>query len=254
MEGYGVGDVAQRFGVTVRTLHHYDHIGLLCPGGRSEAGYRVYTAADVERLVRIVALRATGMPLSTVATALEANPVERTGLLHGQANALAEQQQQIDRQRAALARMMEADAMGIDLSPEESFELFGDHDPAAYEDEVRERWGDTDAYQESHRRTSSYTKADWARLREQSESVEAEFAACLVDGVASDSERAKAAAEAHRRHIDTWFYPCSYDMQCGLADMYVADPRFAAHYDERAPGLAVYVRDAILANALDHIS
>ncbi len=99
-----------------------------------------------------------------------------------------------------------------------------------------------------------YGKDDWTRMRGEQEAIEAEFAACLATGEQPDGQRAKAAAEQHRRHIDTWFYPCSHEMQVGLAEMYVADPRFAAHYDDRRPGLATYVHDAILANALDHIA
>ncbi len=91
----------------------------------------------------------------------------------------------------------------------------------------------------------------WARSRRRSRQ---ELAACLREGLPSDGERARAAAERHRLHIDTWFYPCSHDMQVGLADMYVADPRFRARYDDIEGGLAEYVHDAIVANALDHIA
>ena len=144
--------------------------------------------------------------------------------------------------------------MGINLDPEEILEVFGEHDPTEYAKEAEERWGDTDAYRESHRRTSTYTKDDWTRLGAESAAIEQELAACLREGLPSDGERARAAAERHRLHIDTWFYPCSHDMQVGLADMYVADPRFRARYDDIEGGLAEYVHDAIVANALDHIA
>ena len=141
--------------------------------------------------------------------------------------------------------------MGITLDPEEQLEVFGDHDPTQYAQEVEERWGDTDAYRESHRRTSSYSKADWERLGDESAQIEAEFAACLMGGVPADDERAMAAAEAHRRHIDTWFYPCSYEMHTSLADMYLSDERFTRHYDDQQPSLAAYVHAAIWANAAE---
>lgn len=143
--------------------------------------------------------------------------------------------------------------MGINLDPEEMLEVFGEHDPTEHAQEAEERWGDTDAYRESHRRTSTYSKQDWQRLGAESEDIEAELAACLLAGEASDGPRARAAAERHRLHIDTWFYPCSHEMHAGLGDMYVADPRFAAHYDDRAPGLAEYVRDAIIANGVERL-
>lgn len=143
--------------------------------------------------------------------------------------------------------------MGVNLTPEEMQDVFGDHDPTQYQEEAEQRWGDTDAYRESHRRTNAYSKDDWARLGAESEANELAFLAAMQAGLPPESNEAKAAAERHRLHIDTWFYPCSHEMQTGLAEMYVMDERFTAHYDKRAPGLAVYVRDAIIANALDHL-
>lgn len=144
--------------------------------------------------------------------------------------------------------------MGMNLDPAEILAVFGDEDPTQHAAEAKERWGDTDAYRESTRRTSTYTADDWRAEGEQRWAIESGFADLLTAGIQADDARAAALAEEHRLHIDRWFYPCSYDLQIGLAEMYVADPRFAAHYDERAPGLATYVRDAILANAIDRIS
>ena len=143
--------------------------------------------------------------------------------------------------------------MGVDLTPEEVREVFGDNDPTPYEAEAKQRWGKTDAYKESNRRTASYTKDDWARQSAESQAIELEFLAAMQQGHSAESVEAKNAAERHRLQIDKWFYPCSHEMQTGLAEMYVADPRFTGHYDKLAPGLAMYVRDAIIANALDHL-
>ena len=139
--------------------------------------------------------------------------------------------------------------MGIALNPEEMFEVFGDADPAQYAEEAEQRWGDTTAYRESQRRTSRYTKEVWLRLKEQGAAAETRLLKALQHGAAPDSDEAMDAAEDHRRHIDQWFYECSHSMQRGLADMYIADPRFTAHYDDQAPGFAQFVRDAIHANA-----
>lgn len=249
-----VSELAAMSGVTVRTLHHYDEIGLLVPSHRSPAGYRQYSRSDAERLARIAAYRACGMSLPDIGAVLASTGTPLVDHLNRQLALLDERAAILARQRDILRKALEAHAMGINLEPEEILEVFGDHDPRAYAEEAQERWGETDAYRESHRRTSAYTKADWQRMGEQSESIEAEFAACLAAGLPPDSERAKSAAEAHRQHIDAWFYPCTYDMQTALADMYVQDPRFAEHYDARASGLATYVRDAIWANAVGRIA
>jgi MerR family transcriptional regulator, thiopeptide resistance regulator len=247
---YTVSELARLSGVTVRTLHHYDAIGLLVPSGRSSAGYRVYRRADAERLGHVLAYRACGVPLADIGALIDAPGVDRATHLRRQLDLLDARADDINRQRQALTRAWEAATMGINLDPDEILEVFGENDPTQHAAEAEERWGTTDAYRESHRRTSTYTKEDWQRLGGESEAIEEELASCLREGLNADSERARAAAERHRAHIDTWFYPCSYDMQVGLADMYVADERFARHYDEREPGLAAYVRDAIYANAL----
>ena len=120
---------------------------------------------------------------------------------------------------------------------------------ARHEAEVQERWGGTDAYRESARRTKDYGDADWAKIEAEAEGIERGLAAALSDGSAPDSERAMDLAEAWRGHIGRWFYPCSHQMAVGLAAMYTADARFRAHYEERADGLAEYVAEAIRANA-----
>jgi MerR family transcriptional regulator, thiopeptide resistance regulator len=251
---YSVGDLARLSGVTVRTLHHYDRIGLLVPSGRSAAGYREYSTDDAERLGQILAYRACGLELAEIGSLLSAEGTDRSGHLRRLLGLLDDRMARLAEQRRVLAAAVEASEMGISLGPEEMLEVFGEHDPMQHAQEASDRWGDTDAYRESHRRTSSYTKQDWVRIREQSAEIESELAACLAAGEPADGARAKAAAEAHRCHIDEWYYPCSHEMQSGLADMYVADPRFRDHYDGIRAGLAEYVRDAIIANALDHIA
>jgi hypothetical protein len=146
-------------------------------------------------------------------------------------------------------RTMEARRMGIELQPEEVLEVFGTDRPTVHADEAEQRWGDTDAWRESHRRTSSYGKEDWLRMRAEQDAVEDRFADALRTGLLPTSPEAMAAAAAHRGHITTWFYEVSPEMHRGLADMYVADERFTAHYEKLEPELAAFVHDAIHANA-----
>ena len=116
-------------------------------------------------------------------------------------------------------------------------------------DEARERWGHTDAWRESVQRTRGYSEDDWARIRAESDQVLERIAALMADGVRPTSAAAMDLAEAHRRHIDRWFYACSPDMHRGLASMYTADPRFSAYFEEPHEGLSAFVADAIRANA-----
>ena len=193
--GYTVGELAQRAGVSVRTLHHYDEIGLVVPSERSAGGYRIYRRGDVERLSHVLAYRACGLGLDEIRVALAEDGDGLVEHLSRQLALLDERVDTLSRQRAALRKGLEAATMGINLGPDERFEVFGERDPGQYAEEARERWGETDAYRESHRRTSSYSKDDWLTLGRESEAIEVELAACLAAGLPADDLRPRAAAE-----------------------------------------------------------
>lgn len=246
---YTVGEVARFAGVTVRTLHHYDEVGLLSPSGRTAAGYRQYGDGDLERLQRILCYRALGFGLDDIAAILDDPRNDPIDHLRRQHELLTDQMDRLAAMVAAVEKTMEARKMGISLNPDEMFEVFGDADPSQYADEVEQRWGDTDAYKQSQRRTASYTKDDWLQIKAEGAAAEQRLAAAMAAGLPPDSSEAMAAAEDHRLQIDTWFYEVSPDMHRHLGDMYIADPRFTKHYEDVAPGLAQYVRDAIHANA-----
>lgn len=139
--------------------------------------------------------------------------------------------------------------MGINLEPDELLEVFGDTDPTEHHAEAEQNWGDTDAWAESQRRVSTYTKDDWLRMRAEFGALMADLAAARAEGNPPDNQRAMDLAEAHRAHLERWFYDCDYPMHRGLGDLYVNDPRFAANLAKFAPDLASYLRDAIHANA-----
>lgn len=135
------------------------------------------------------------------------------------------------------------------MDSEKMFEGFEDFDHAQYEDEARERWGKTDAYKESMRRTKQYSKEDWAKIKAEGEAVEARLAGLLEAGKHPEDPEVMDAADAHRLHMDRWFYPVSHAMHVGLGRMYVSDPRFTEHYEKQAKGLAAFLAAAIEANA-----
>jgi hypothetical protein len=134
---------------------------------------------------------------------------------------------------------------GAELAVDTMFEGF---DPSEYEEEARERWGDTDAYMYSTR-TASYGQPEWDEIRGEAEAIVRELVALMRAGAPADGPEAGALAERHRQQIARWFYPCSPQMHRGLAEMYVADERFARTYEREAEGLAAYFHDAILGNA-----
>jgi MerR family transcriptional regulator, thiopeptide resistance regulator len=247
--GYSVGKVANLAGVTIKTLHHYDEIRLLSPSGRSEAGYRIYGESDLQRLQQILFYRELGLALEEIATILDDPRTDAVGHLRRQRRLLTERIGRLHKMVAAIDHEMEAREMYIKLTPEERLEVFGDFEPENHEKEVKQRWGNTEAYRQSRRRVGGYTKEDWTRIKAEQEEIEKNLAAAFESGAASESERAMDAAEAHRQHIDRWFYDCGHETHRGLGGMYVGDDRFRAHYDERSPGLSGYIRDAAYANS-----
>ena len=246
---YSVGRVADLSGVTIRTLHHYDEIGLLSPGGRSEAGYRVYEDSDLERLQRILFYRELGFTLREISTIIDDPGTDAMGHLRRQRGLLVERIERLGAMVDAIDYEMEARTMDIRLTPEERLEVFGEFRPEDHAEEAERRWGDNEAYKESNRRVSKYTKEDWLTLKAEAEEIQNRLAAAFESGLAPDSEEAMAAAEAHRQHISRWFYECTYEIHRGLTDMYVSDERFRSNYDTQTPGLAAYIKEAAHANA-----
>lgn len=249
---YSVGQVAAFAHVTVRTLHHYDEIGLLSPSGRSHAGHRRYDDADLDRLQQILFYRELGFPLDQVAALLDDPDADPREHLRRQHELLTTRIAELQKMAEAVEHAMEAKKMGINLTPEEKFDVFGDHDPDQYAEEAEQRWGGTDAYRESQRRTARYTKADWQRLKDVATEWGARYQTLMAEGEPPTSERAMDLAEEHRQQIVQWHYDCTYEIHRGLADMYVSDERFRAYYEAMAPGLAEHLHAAIHANAARH--
>ena len=114
-----------------------------------------------------------------------------------------------------------------------------------FENEVHERWGDTDAYRQSTSKTSKYSKEDFEAAKVDQEAATELFVYAFGKSLPIDSPKAQEAVRAHRDAITKWFYDCSIEMQKNLALMYIEDPRFKEYYDGRVRGLAQYVHDAI---------
>ncbi|KAA3636952.1 MAG: MerR family transcriptional regulator [Armatimonadetes bacterium] len=241
-----IGNVARMSGLTVRTLHHYDDIGLLVPSARGTNGYRIYTESDLERLRTILVYRELGLGLSEIASILDDDVDPATSLLRER----LELTDRIERLRGITHMIDKAiveQRKGATMSAEETLSVFGDFDPADHEEEARERWGGTDAYAQSTRRTSSYTKSDWQNINADASEVNDLFLSLMAEGVSPEDQRASKAVDAHRTHISRWYYDCTPEIHAGLGEMYVQDPRFTANIDKAGDGLAAYMSAAIKA-------
>lgn len=135
------------------------------------------------------------------------------------------------------------------MTPEEMFDVFWDSDQYQYEGEVRKRWGHTAAYQESVRRTKSYTRKDWETIRDENAAVMKHMLYAFDRGIDPYAPEAMDIAEEARLAISRAFYPCSHAMHVLLSKGYVRDPRFRSFYDRNREGLSVWFAAAIRANA-----
>jgi DNA-binding transcriptional MerR regulator len=252
-----VSTVARLSGVSVRALHHYDEIGLLRPSGRSEAGYRLYSEADLVRLQQIMFFRALELPLPEIARIMNDPDFDVAATLRSQREMLvarvASTHALIGAVEEAIARVEKGQAMEENEEDKkdksEMFSAFKDFKHEDYEAEAEQRWGASEAFQESKRRTARYTKADWELIKKEASAIYIELGDLMDAGTAPDAPAAMDAAERHRQHITRWFYQCSYEIHVGLGALYVNDARFTANIDKVRPGLSPYLQQAFAANA-----
>jgi DNA-binding transcriptional MerR regulator len=250
---YPVGKVAGLAGITVRTLHHYDEIGLLSPSGRSPAGYRSYSDADLDRLQRILYYRELGFSLDVIATVVADPGTDAQSHLKRQRELLTERIEQLKRMVASVERAMEANAMGNALTPEEKFEVFGEFsEPEGYAEQAVKRWGDTAEWTAAQAVPASLSKQDWVDAEAGRREWVRRLTAVLDSGEAADSLTSMDLAEEHRAMLGRFMGECGYEMQRNVAEVYVTEPvqlSFLVRESEQRPGMAEFIRDAVVANA-----
>ena len=246
-----VGETARLAKVSVRTLHHYDEIGLLEPSGRTVAGYRLYVGDDLERLHHILLFRELGFSLDEIRRIVLDPTFDRAEALRAQRSLLAEKVRRTESMLAAIDAAIDATEKGREMSDTERAGMFGElfdgFNPHEYADEAEQRWGETDAYKQSMERTKRYTKADWAQIKAEGDADTAAFVALMEAGAPSGSPEAMQAAENHRLYMSKWFYDVSLEMYGNLSHIWVDDPRFTKNIDKARPGLARYQFDAVQA-------
>jgi DNA-binding transcriptional MerR regulator len=245
-----VGELSRISGVTVRTLHHYDEIGLVVPSQRTNANYRLYSDDDVLRLQQVLVFRELGMPLDEIAGVLDdATHANRAELLRRHRGALVEKRGKLDAMLAAVDHAIDVLEKGTPtMTSEDMKKMFDGFDPAEYAEEAEQRWGNTDTYKESQRRVKQYGPREWQQIKDESAAINARFLELMREGAPPTDTRVQAVVADHRAHISKWFYECSKDIHRGLGQMYVADPRFTKNIDRAGEGLAQFMSEAIAAS------
>ena len=242
-----IGELARISGISIRTLHYYEEIGLLVPG-RSTKDYRLYSPEDVMRLQQILIQKAMGLSLEQIKSALDDPEFNYL-------NSLRQQKHALEAEITRFAKMINSiDAAIADLKKKDDTmpdaDLFDGFDPEIFNAEVEQKWGHTDAYLTSAQRSASFEDSDWREMKQEQDQIWSDAAQFMAQGQLPDSEVGLEMAERHRAHIHQWFYPCSREMHVKLSEMWLADQRFKDNIDKFAAGLTDWFVDAIRANQL----
>lgn len=236
-----IKEFAELTGVSVRTLHYYDEIGLLKPSFVDEQnGYRFYNEASLERMQEILFYREMDFSLRSIGELL-ASPT------YDKRKALAEQKRLLILKKARLERLIialeEAEKGVITMNAFDNTEY--ETARQQYEDEAKQRWGTTDAYKESQTKTADYSKDKWNGVLAGMNDIFAEFASCKNCGESTADETAQQLVKKLQDYITAHFYHCTDEILAGLGQMYVCDERFKNNIDSHGEGTAEFVSEAI---------
>ncbi len=236
-----IKEFAALTGVSVRTLHYYDEIGLLKPCFVDEqTGYRFYDEASLERMQEILLYRELDFPLKSICEILTSPDYNKQKALAAQKELLLLKMERLQR----ILSVLDSAGKGESL-----MKAFNNSEYEAkrlqYESEAKEKWGHTDAYKEHAEKTKSYSKEKWQNLTEGMESILEEFTACMQGGAAPDSVEAKELVKKLQTYITDNYYHCTNDILAGLGQMYVGDERFKNNIDKHGTGTAEFVSQSI---------
>ena len=239
-----IREFAKLTGVSVRTLHFYDEIGLLKPSSVDEQNrYRSYDEKALTRMQEILFYRELDFSLKEIRTILSSPDYDKQKALNEQKQLLTLKKERLERLIAALDGARKGERVNMKVFDNREFEEKREE----YAKEAREKWGDTAAYQESAEKTADFSADKWNSVNAALDERIADFAACKRKGFAPDSPKAQALVKNWQDCITEHFYTCTKEILAGLADLYVADERFLKNIDRHGDGTAQYLCDAIKA-------
>ena len=236
-----INEFAKLTGVSVRTLHYYDEIGLLKPAYVCEQnGYRFYDENSLQRMQEILFYRELDFELKSISEILSSPDYDKQ-------KALAEQRKLLGLKKERLERIINAlDEAQKGKVTMTAFDNNGyESARKKYETEAKQRWGDTDAYKEHTEKTANYTEYKWQQVNDGLNTVLAKFAECMKSGYTADSNEAEALVKELQTHITDNYYTCTNAILAGLGQMYVADERFKNNIDKHSSGTAEFISVAI---------
>ncbi|WP_347463867.1 MULTISPECIES: MerR family transcriptional regulator [Clostridium] len=235
-----INEVAKLAGVTVRTLHYYDEIDLLKPSKITETGYRLYDEDAIALLQQILFFKELDFPLNEIKDIVTSSKFDKTEALKEHKELLIKKRERIDR----LINLVDKTIGGEGSMSFNEFDMTEiENMKIKYEKEVKERWGNSDAYAESEKKTKNYSKKNWQQINEESKEILKAFAD--NKDKAPDSEEVQALVSKWQNFITERFYKCTNEILSGLGEMYLADERFKKNIDKTGEGTAAFMSEAI---------
>ena len=236
-----VSEAAKRAGVSVRTLHYYDEIGLLKPSEITGAGYRFYDETAMASLQQILFYRELDVPLDQIRRILDAPDNDRTEALQKHRTLLLMKRKRLD----DMLRLVDETIGGIAMYDERPRPTQADWEAVKnqYAQEAAERWGNTEAFLESREKHAGYTPRQEAEINAEMEEIFAAFGQCADP----EGPEAQALVRRWQAHITQYHYHCTDGILACLGQMYANDPRFTENLDKYGPGTARKMSAAIAA-------
>jgi DNA-binding transcriptional MerR regulator len=241
---YTVKQLASLAGISVRTLHYYDEVNLLKPSLIKENGYRYYGEEELLKLQQILFFKELEFRLEKIKEIMQLSTFDSLQALLDQENLLKLKKKRIERILTTIAKTIMSLKGGETMSNNDKFSAFNDPTYQKYKDEAEKRWGNTEAYKQSQERVSKMSREDLKRVKAEQQDIADTIAKLMLKGATFDSSDVQNQIDRFYTHLHA-FYDPSYEMFKGLGRMYVGDPRFAAHYEEKAKGMATFMRDAM---------
>lgn len=251
-DGLTVGQAATRLGVTIRALHHWDEIDLARSSLSTPTGYRLYTAADLERLHRIVVYRELGLGLERIRAILDDSATDVPAALRTQRQHVADRIEHLQQLGAGLDRMIDAHEHGLLLTVQEQTAIFGPRWNPDWSAQARQRYEGTPQWQQYAEQSATRSPAEWQSIADTMADLDRSLGESMQAGFTPGSPEAQLLVERHRAVFSASYFSLTRQMQVCLGRMYESDPAFAAHYDGVRTGLAAWFRQSIDANARNH--
>ncbi|MBC1271291.1 MerR family transcriptional regulator [Listeria booriae] len=245
---YTVQKLAMLAGVSTRTLRYYDEIGILKPARINSSGYRIYGQNEVDRLQQILFYREMNVGLDKIKAILEQPDFDETEALKTHRAQLLDKRKQLDELIRNVEKSIAHSERRITMTDQEKFEGFKqkmiDENEEKYGTEIREKYGD-DKINKSNAKLKGMSEAEMERVNRLAETILVELAEAFETGDPA-GDKAQEVAAMHKEWLSTYWDTYSKEAHAGLAQMYVDDERFTAYYDKDQPGLAAFLRDAIV--------